>query len=95
MPVGSRPGITVPNPHLRELKETVRRLLDLDDDIAVTVRRLTCTEPGRPADETVVAVLPMDGEPSRWRLHRPVEHLTADDLRAVLLPDRPVDRKQM
>ncbi|GGZ01382.1 CobW family GTP-binding protein [Streptomyces poonensis] len=67
------------------MKETVRALLGLDDDTAVMVRRLTCTEPGCPPVETVVAVLPMDGEPRRWTLHRPVEQITEDDLRAALL----------
>ncbi|MGW0840713.1 CobW family GTP-binding protein [Streptomyces sp. NPDC002787] len=86
MPLGIRPtGQPGPNPKLRELKETVRALLDLDEDTAVMVRELTCTEPGCPPLETVVAVLPMDGEPRRWTLHRPAEQITGDDLRAALL----------
>ncbi|MGW5126173.1 hypothetical protein ACWEQ7_19395 [Streptomyces sp. NPDC004069] len=92
MPLGSRPGLPGPNPRLRELQETVRTLLGLDADTAVTVRRLTCTEPGRPPVETIVAVLPMDGEARRWRLHRPAEQITPDDLRSVLLTDRLTDR---
>jgi hypothetical protein len=90
MPLGIRPaGQPGPNPQLRELKETVRALLGLDDDTAVMVRQLTCTEPGCPPVETVVAVLPMDGEPRRWTLHRPADQITEDDLRAALLnPDQ-------
>jgi hypothetical protein len=83
MPLGSpRPG---PSPRLRELKEQVRSLLGLDEDTAVMVRELACTEPGCPPLETVIAVLPMDGEARRWTLHRPAERLTEDDLRAALL----------
>ncbi|MDT7843308.1 hypothetical protein [Streptomyces justiciae] len=67
----------------------MRVLLDLDDDTAVMVRQLTCTEPGCPPVETVVAVLPMEGEARRWTLHRPAEEITEDDLRAALLADPP------
>ncbi|MFC8520366.1 hypothetical protein [Streptomyces sp. NPDC057257] len=87
-PLGPRPGPAQPSPQLRELKETVRTLLGLDDDTAVMIRQLACTEPGCPPVETVVAVLPMDGEARRWTLHQPAEQITADDLRAALLTDQ-------
>ncbi|MER5544100.1 hypothetical protein AB5L52_06465 [Streptomyces sp. CG4] len=70
---------------MRELKETVRTLLDLDDDTAVLIRQLACTEPGCPPLETVVVVLPMEGAARRWTLHRPADQITKDDLRAALL----------
>lgn len=73
---------------MRQLKDTVRQLLDLDDDSAVVVRQLTCTEPGCPPVETVVAVLPMDGDARRWTLHRPADQITEDDLRAALITDQ-------
>ncbi|MER6068048.1 hypothetical protein ACFYZB_42880 [Streptomyces sp. NPDC001852] len=63
----------------------MRTLLDLDDDTAVLIRQLACTEPGCPPLETVVVVLPMEGDASRWTLHRPADHITEDDLRAALL----------
>ncbi|OAH12849.1 hypothetical protein [Streptomyces jeddahensis] len=82
MPLGARPPSR--SPQLRELKQTVRRLLDLDDDTTVMVRQLACTEPGCPPLETVIAVLPMSGPARRWTLHRPAEQVTEDDLRALL-----------
>lgn len=90
MPLGFRPGNpATPSPHLRELKETVRTLLGLDDDTAVMIRQLACTEPGCPPLETVVAVLPMNGSARRWTLHRPTDEITEDDLKAVLLTTAP------
>ncbi|MFF1704754.1 hypothetical protein [Streptomyces sp. NPDC058252] len=41
-----RPGTAGPSPHLRELKDAVRALLCLDNDTAVIIRQLTCSEPG-------------------------------------------------
>ncbi|WP_247197363.1 hypothetical protein [Streptomyces sp. GESEQ-35] len=71
------------------MKETVRTLLGLDDDTAVMIRQLACTEPGCPPLETVVAVLPMNGPARRWTLHRPTEQITEDDLRTALLSPAP------
>jgi hypothetical protein len=78
---GRRPGRS---PRLGELKQTVRRLLGLDDDTTVMVRQLTCTEPGCPPLETVIAVLPMNGPARRWTLHRSAEQVTEDDLRTLI-----------
>ncbi|MER6383642.1 hypothetical protein [Streptomyces sp. NPDC001127] len=63
----------------------MRTLLDLDDDTAVLIRQLACTEPGCPPLETVVVVLPMEGAARRWTLHRPADQITKDALRAALL----------
>ncbi|MEU6663999.1 hypothetical protein [Streptomyces sp. NPDC046821] len=63
-------------------------MLDLDDECAVVVRQLACTEPGCPPVETVVAVLPMDGDARRWTLHRPADQISEGDLRAALIADR-------
>jgi hypothetical protein len=34
--------------------------------------------------ETVVAVLPMQGEARRWTLHRPVDQITPADLQELV-----------
>lgn len=86
MSLGFGPGSpATPSHRLRELKEHVRTLLDLDEDTAVVIRQLACTEPGCPPLETVVAVLPMSGPPRRWTLHQPTDEITGDDLKAALL----------
>ncbi|MFE3166305.1 hypothetical protein [Streptomyces sp. NPDC059224] len=63
----------------------MRALLGLDDDTAVLIRQLACTEPGCPPLETVAVVLPMEGDARRWTLHRPADQITEDGLRAALL----------
>ncbi|MER6078451.1 hypothetical protein [Streptomyces sp. NPDC001833] len=84
-----RPGSAWPSPRLRELRDTVRVLLGLDDDTAVVIRQLRCDARGRPPLETVVEVLPMDGgEAHRWTLHRPADQITEHDLRTTLLRRR-------
>lgn len=80
-----RPGSAWPSPRLRELRDTVRVLLGLDDDTAVVIRQLGRDAPGRPSLETVVEVLPMDGgEAHRWTLDRPADQITEHDLRTAL-----------
>ncbi|WP_112470004.1 hypothetical protein [Streptomyces triticisoli] len=89
MPLRPRPATTGPSPHLRELRDTVRALLGLDDDTAVIIRQFAYTEPGRPPLETVVAALSMDGTAHHWTLPLPTDQITEHDLRAALLHDRP------
>ncbi|GAA2348164.1 hypothetical protein [Streptomyces violaceusniger] len=86
MPLGARPG---QSPQLRELRQSVRRLLGLDDDTAVVIRQLACAEPGCPPLETVIAVFPMNGRARRWTLHATVAEIAEDDLRAALLTHNP------
>ncbi|WP_294005681.1 hypothetical protein [Streptomyces sp.] len=84
-----RPGSAWPSPRLRELRDTVRGLLGLDDDTAVVIRQLGCAAGGRPPLETVVEVVPMDGgEAHRWTLHRAADQITEHDLRTTLLRRR-------
>ncbi|WP_245790713.1 hypothetical protein [Streptomyces monashensis] len=71
----------------------MRTLLGLDEDTAVVIRQLACTEPGCPPLETVVAVLPMEGEARRWTLHRPADQITEDDLRVAVLAPEPPDNR--
>ncbi|MFF4285745.1 hypothetical protein ACFY0R_10510 [Streptomyces sp. NPDC001633] len=59
-------------------------MLGLDDDAAVVVRELACSDEDCPPLETVVAVLPTDGANRRWTLHRAVADITEEDLRALL-----------
>ncbi|KPC59233.1 hypothetical protein [Streptomyces chattanoogensis] len=72
------------SPQIAALKESVRRLLVLDADTAVVIRQLASTEPGCPPLETVIAVLPMEGEPRRWTVGRAVEQITEGELRTLL-----------
>ncbi|MFK0158265.1 hypothetical protein ACIQVK_40145 [Streptomyces sp. NPDC090493] len=89
MPLEPRPGSAWPSPRLRELRDTVRVLLGLDDDTAVVIRQLGRDAPGRPPLETVVEVLPMDGgRAHRWTLDRPADRITEHDLRTALLGRR-------
>ncbi|MGY4926508.1 hypothetical protein [Streptomyces sp. 900105755] len=88
-PLEPRPGSAWPSPRLRELRDTVRALLGLDDDTAVVIRQLSRDPRGRPPLETVVEVLPMDGGAAhRWTLHRPADQITEHDLRTILLHRR-------
>ncbi|MET9801688.1 hypothetical protein [Streptomyces sp. NPDC006368] len=71
------------SPHAAELRERVRRLLGLDDDIAVVIREfagVNRAEPGRSSAETSVTIMPMDGPARRWVVHRRPDQITEKDL---------------
>ncbi|WP_055554875.1 ArsR family transcriptional regulator [Streptomyces sp. NBRC 110028] len=51
-------------------------MLGLDEDSAVVIRQLACTESGTPPLETAIAVFPLEGRVHRWTLHSVTELAT-------------------
>jgi hypothetical protein len=69
---------------IRALKAKARTLFEAADDDAVVVNELSCTEPGCPPIETVVALLRAGTEPRQVKVHKPAVEVTEDDLRAAI-----------
>jgi hypothetical protein len=69
---------------IRALKLTARTLFEAGEDEAVVVNELTCTEPGCPPVETVVALLREGSKPRQVKLHKAAVDVTEDDLRAAI-----------
>jgi hypothetical protein len=70
---------------IRALKAKARTLFEAADDDAVVVNELSCTEPGCPPIETVVALLRAGSEPRQVKVHKPAVEVTEDDLRHAML----------
>lgn len=66
------------------IKATVRTVLDLPDDVVVSVTELACREPGCPDIETVVAILSAGRKPLTVRFHKSIPDITDGDLNAAL-----------
>jgi hypothetical protein len=64
----------------RRIKDWVRELLALGDDVTILVSELTCTEPGCPPMETVIAVFRGRDDTTKYTIHRPSAEVTRDDL---------------
>jgi hypothetical protein len=69
---------------IRSFKAAARSLLGAADDDAVVVSELSCTEPGCPPIETVVALLREGSRPRQVKVHKPAVEATEDDLRAAI-----------
>jgi hypothetical protein len=65
------------------VKGWVAAALPPGDTRAILVTELACTEPGCPPVETVIALL-QEGEPERWKLHKPLASVTEADVRTAL-----------
>ena len=65
---------------MADLKREVGRLLDLPQDVVVSVAELACHEPGCPDIETVVAVMIVGQPPRTARIHKPIPDVTNEDL---------------
>ena len=67
---------------LQQLKGWVYQALSLDESIPVSVSQLTCTEPGCPPLETVIAV--MSQPPKTFKIHRPAAEISQVDVVQML-----------
>jgi len=65
---------------VRQIKRWAAEVLGLPPDASILVSELTCTEPGCPPLETVVAVLRGPGDQQQFKIHRPLLELTRQDL---------------
>jgi hypothetical protein len=60
----------------RQIKDWVRDFASVPEDIAILVTELTCTEPGCPPLETIVALLGPNGVKHQQKIHLAIEQIT-------------------
>jgi hypothetical protein len=80
-PLSRRPKAGHPEA-MERLKAATRALLDLSDDVVVSVTEITCRASGCPDVETVVAVLRAGEKPCTAKFRKPLRDVTADNLSA-------------
>ncbi len=68
----------------RRIKDWVRELLALGDDVTILVSELSCSEPGCPPVETVIAVFRGRDDTTKYTIHRPSAEVTREQVAAVL-----------
>jgi hypothetical protein len=78
----SRPpnGAAANGPRIRRW---VRDIFALDEEAAVMVTELHCSEPGCPPIETVIAIL-SDGANRQYKLHKRIGEINEEDVRRLL-----------
>ena len=66
-----------------QIQTWVRNRLQLGEDTVVMVSELQCSEPGCPPLETMVAVLDGPGQRRRFKFHKSIAEITADDIQSA------------
>lgn len=69
---------------IRYIKALARELMHAQDDDAVMVTELACTEPGCPPVETVIALLRAGAPPRQLKVHKAIPEVTREDVIATL-----------
>jgi len=64
----------------RQIKDWVRELLAPGDDVTILVSELSCSEPGCPPIETVIALFRGGENPTKYTIHRASVDVTRDDV---------------
>ena len=63
---------------LRQIKNWVYRILNIDREIPISLNQLQCHEPNCPPVETVIVV--MTTPPQQYKIHKPVSEITEADI---------------
>jgi len=80
---------------IRRLKAWTTEFLGLDENATVLVTELTCTEPGCPPLETVIAVLRPGSSSDKRKMHRAAREMTRADIEQLWsAPDHSHSRKE-
>jgi hypothetical protein len=67
----------------RRVKAWAAGFAGMGEEDTVMVTELKCTESGCPPLETVIAVLRAGVKPFQAKVHKPVTHITEDDVRVA------------
>ena len=79
---GNKSGLSA-GKSARQIKGWARELLAPGESATILVTELTCTEPGCPPVETVIAVLRGPGDTRQFKVHRPSAEVTRDDVASL------------
>jgi hypothetical protein len=66
------------------VKEWTREVLKLNDQVIVMVSELQCREEGCPPIETVIAVMETGKEKRMFKIHKPIDELTQNEVEEVI-----------
>ncbi|WP_170314798.1 nitrate reductase [Aquibium carbonis] len=64
----------------RQIKDWVRQLHALDDDVTVSVTELACGEEGCPDIETVIGIMRPGQKIETLRVHKPIAEVEREDI---------------
>jgi hypothetical protein len=71
---------------VREVKDWVRAASGVGEDVTIMVSELSCSEPGCPPYEVVMAVLRPGQPPIQRKLHQRLMELSREDVSALWAP---------
>ncbi len=64
--------------NLKQIKQWVYQILNVDAEIPISINQLQCHEPDCPPVETVIAV--MTSPPQQYKIHKPLSKIIAADI---------------
>ena len=76
-------GATSNGQKIKEIKQWVQASLALPPETTILITELTCTEPGCPPLETVIALLRGPGDNVQQKIHRSIAEVTKDEIETL------------
>ncbi|MBL8149981.1 MAG: hypothetical protein JNN15_08630 [Blastocatellia bacterium] len=65
---------------ISEIKNWVADKFGLTEEVTMLVTELHCTEPGCPPIETVIAIMDKPGNPTQYKIYKPIAEVGLEDV---------------
>ncbi|MEO0014228.1 MAG: hypothetical protein RLZZ535_2617 [Cyanobacteriota bacterium] len=63
---------------VKQVKTWIAEILNLDEQIAISLNQLTCREPSCPPIETVIVI--MEQPPKQYKIHKSIAEIEQSDI---------------
>ena len=65
---------------IRNLKKIFLKEKDIPETSILSIAELNCHEPDCPPTETVVTARSIDGSTQNWKIHKPIDEISENDV---------------
>ncbi len=78
MDLFSRSNLKAEPAKVKQVKTWITEILNLDEQVAISLNQLTCREPGCPPIETAIALA--EQPPKQYKIHKAIAEIQQSDI---------------
>ena len=77
---------------IQNLKNYFIKKYEIPESTILSIAELNCHEPDCPPTETVITARSIDGSTKNWKIHKPIDEISENDINDCLLYTSPSPR---
>ncbi len=82
MDLFSRSNLKADPAKVKQVKTWITEILNLDEQVAISLNQLTCREPGCPPIETAIVLV--EQPPKQYKIHKSIAEIERADLEQLI-----------